>query len=90
MKIPKKFKLGSRTWKVIIVGKRKWYGSCSVTKCTIKLSSLNKTNEEAWHTFCHELMHAISGTIGFERLNKDEDKIDAMGNMLAQALESFK
>ena len=85
MNIPKTFKLGSRTWTV----KRKmratkWYGRTHSHSCKIELSTLNKTPEEELHTFYHELFHAIATTMGDDKLNNNESKIDALGNLLAQ------
>jgi Zn-dependent peptidase ImmA (M78 family) len=80
------FKLGSRTWKVELVQKRgQWLGKCSASRCRIRLNLKRiRNNEELRHTFFHELMHAICATMGWERLDSDEDKIDAIGNLLSQ------
>lgn len=83
---PTSFKLGSRTWKVEIVSRRgKWLGKADGYRCRIRLNRKRiKDNEELRHTFFHELMHAICFTMGWDKLNFDEAKIDAIGNMLAQ------
>jgi Zn-dependent peptidase ImmA (M78 family) len=88
---PNKFKLGSRTWKVERVERRgRWVGKCSADRCRIRLNMRRiKSNEELRHTFFHELMHAICATMGWTRLDNDEDKIDAIGNLLAQVEQTL-
>lgn len=61
-------------------------GDCNGSRCVIRLSKRNSTPEEEWHTFCHELTHAICFTIGWTEFNEDEVKVDAFANLLAQAL----
>jgi hypothetical protein len=90
MIIPSRFKLGGRTWRVIYVDKRKWFGSTSGTKCTIKLSTRCKTPEDYEHTFCHELVHAMCFTLGYSVLNDDEEHVDALGGLLLQALNTME
>lgn len=63
-------------------------GDCNGSRCVIRLSRHNKSAEEEWHTFCHELTHAICFTMGWERFNDDEIKIDAFANLLAQSLST--
>lgn len=90
MKIPKRFMLGGREWTVKRGVKMKnLYGSCSGSRCEIKLSTKNQTRTEELHTFCHELLHAICYTMGWKRLNKNESKIDAMASLLLQAITSM-
>lgn len=87
--IPKTFRLGGREWKVKRnVRTKKYYGLSEHTKCVIKLSTLNKSPEEEMHTFLHEVLHAIAYTMGNNKLNKDESKIDGMASLLLQVFES--
>jgi hypothetical protein len=83
---PVSFKLGGRTWKVERVEKRgQWLGKCSPSRCRIRLNMHRiKNNEELMHTFMHELLHAVCFAMGWEALNDDEDKIDAMASLLVQ------
>lgn len=91
MKIPRTFKLGSRTWRVDWDKSRKHYGATHGSKCRIRLSKkLNRSDEETLHTFLHELTHAITYTAGMKKLNADEAFTDAFSNLLGQALETMK
>lgn len=84
---PSSFKLGGRTWKVERVNRRgHWLGRCNSDRCRIRLNMHRiKHNEELHHTFLHELLHAVTSTMGWTRLNDDEDKIDALSSLLTQA-----
>lgn len=84
--IPSSFQLAGRTWTVKRVGKRKWYGQTNSTKCTIKLSTLNKDDEEYRHTFLHELLHACSYAMAWTSFNNNEARIDGLANLLLQVL----
>ena len=88
--IPKTFKLGGRTWRVKRVGKRKWYGKTDPNICVIELSASCTHDELEQQTFLHELLHAVAITMGWSRLNNDEDKIDAVAGLLLQALTTAK
>jgi len=85
--IPKTFQLGGRTWRVKrrVTGRpKKEYGRTSGNRCVIELTVKNKTEESEEHTFYHELAHAIGFTMGWKRLIKDEEKVDAIGGLLRQ------
>lgn len=89
MPIPKTFQLGGRTWTVKRrVRSKKWYGRTHQSECRIELSTYNKNEEEELHTFMHELLHAVAGTMGWEKLNNDEVKIDALAGLLVQAMQT--
>jgi len=89
--IPKQFQLGGRTWRVkrcdIIDGDPKIYGDCDSTDCVIRLKE-DFDLDVMQHTFYHELCHAICFTLGWSKLNKDEDKIDALANVMFQFLKT--
>lgn len=91
MSIPKTFQLGGRTWRVKrglqLKGR---LGETDGQRCVIRLSARCGTGEEELHTFYHELMHAIAFTIGWKELNDDEEKIDALANLLLQFKQSAK
>lgn len=85
--IPTSFQLGGRTWTVVRnVKSKKELGSCSSATCTIKLTTLNRNDEEELHTFYHELLHAIAYTMAWGKFFVDELKIDGVAGLLAQAL----
>jgi hypothetical protein len=89
--IPSSFKLGGRTWDVqyvpLIDDDPNIYGDCDGSEAVIRLKSGAKP-EVLQHTFYHELSHAICFTLGWKKLNKNEDDIDALGGMYYQYLKS--
>lgn len=92
--IPKQFKLGGRTWTVDIVDNcpgenDKTYGLCEPVECRIYIKA-GMSEDATQHTFYHELCHAICFTLGWGRLNGNEDKIDALGSVIYQALRTRK
>jgi hypothetical protein len=91
MKIPRRFQLANRTWRVEYKNLRKEIGRTSFHKAVIYLDkSLRRNPEVLYHTFIHELLHATSGTMGWKRVNNDEDRIDVLAAMLAQALTTAR
>ena len=86
--IPTTFQLGGRTWRVERGAKlkKKQFGDTSPELALIRLSTKCKTDEDAELTFLHELMHAIAFTMGWDELNEDEMKIDAVAGLLRQFL----
>lgn len=95
MTVPTSLKLGGRTWELVLVEDLKdskgveCLGITHPSKCYIELEA-NQSAESLEHTYYHELLHAMCMTIGFEKLNRDEDHIDALANMLMQALQTKK
>ena len=91
--IPKTFQLGGRTWKVehlpIIDNDPDLYGDSDGFTCTIRLKD-DLDPDAMQHTFYHELCHAICFTLGWEDLNADEGKVDALANVLFQYLKTKK
>jgi hypothetical protein len=85
-KIPSTFRLGGRLWTVKRVGQKKWYGKTDPTACEIELSSRCKDDEELWHTFIHELMHAVAWVMGRHSFHDDEAKIDGVAGLLLQVI----
>jgi hypothetical protein len=90
LKIPRTFELAGRTWRVKRVGKRSWYGRTNAAECVIHISSKSKDAEEELHTFLHELMHAIAWAMGWDKMFRDETRIDALSSLLLQVLETSK
>lgn len=89
--IPNKFQLLGRSWTVEfkdkIDSKGKTLGQTDGDECTILLKR-GMSPELTNHTFYHELAHAICFSLGWEKLNGDEGKIDALGGALLQYLKS--
>lgn len=97
MKIPKRFNLLNRTWRVKIVdevhdtGGRTLLGKCLQDEGILLLSKKENPNRVCLeHTFCHELMHVLWLAFGIDVEDHDEGKIDAQAAMLHQALNSFR
>lgn len=40
--------------------------------------------------FTHELMHALLDIAGYTKLSRDEEHVERMGQLLMQALTTFK
>lgn len=92
--IPQKFKLGGRTWKVVVIDGLEWKGEECLgltlpNEAVIALDS-GQSDECMHHTFYHELVHALCSTLGWGELNADEDKVDALGGLLLQYLKTKK
>lgn len=65
------------------------YGDCDGAECTIRLKE-SMGPQLMQHTFYHELVHAICFTLGWGKMNEDEDKVDALASLLFQFLQSKK
>jgi hypothetical protein len=92
--IPRTFELGGRTWQVEYreepePGEPTTMGMCQSHEAMILLKE-GMTPDETQHTFYHELCHAICYTLGWEKLNMDEDRIDALGGLIYQYLKRKK
>lgn len=89
--IPESFRLGGREWKVKFRQKmpKGTLGECHSDNCEIHLKK-GMTGETLHHTFYHELCHAVAFTMGWSEFNGDEDKIDAVGGLLYQFLNTKK
>lgn len=91
--IPNKFQLLGRTWTVksvpIVDGDPNVLGITDSDVCEIQLRE-DLGGEVLAHTFYHELTHAICFSLGWEELNEDEGKVDALGNALFQYLKTKK
>lgn len=83
MKLPKTFQLAGTTWRVEETDGLSEMGHCDTEEAVIRISSkLPREIKES--TFCHELVHAISDTMGLREHN--ERDIDAFGHLLHQFL----
>jgi len=89
--IPTSFQLAGRTWVVeqheLIDGNPDLYGDCDGSECVIRLKT-GVRPEVLQHTFYHELTHAICFSLGWEDMNEDEGKVDALANVMLQFLKT--
>ncbi len=90
--IPDVFMLGGTVWKVIFddaLLNVDEMGSCCTRDNSIYIRpGLPVAVQE--HTFYHELVHAICYTIGYKKLNADEDRVDAIGGMIYQFMQTVQ
>lgn len=92
--IPKQFKLVNYTWSVVVSptplpmddGARV-FGWCDTDTRTITLDG-TLDPEQLWHTWLHELTHAILNALGRSALFADEDFVDSFSGGLAQVYPS--
>lgn len=99
MPVPKSFQLGGRTWQVRMVTEdymrsrskadsdEHVLGLCIHWDAEILIVDGLKA-ETMQATFYHELTHALFETVGWEKMSKHEGKVDAMGTMLHQYLQT--
>jgi Zn-dependent peptidase ImmA (M78 family) len=87
MKIPTEFQLAARTWIVRYKRMPRHFGKCDTNAGIIYLDTKLKAQDEL-HVFLHELFHAIASTAGREKFNKDEELIDSLSALLAQAMRT--
>lgn len=101
MKIPKTLKIGGRLYKVIYPytfegTTEHFYGLHDPTGQTIKLTKkdefgANRSKESIYHTFLHEVIHAIDNVYNGGRLTaweKGEEAIDAISEGIMQLILS--
>jgi Zn-dependent peptidase ImmA (M78 family) len=83
-KIPRSFTLMNRTWAVRFMTDEeaeiadKAYGYCDPENAEILLNP-KQNREHLIHTYYHELVHALFFALGKNKLNRDEDLVDAIG-----------
>ena len=91
--MPKPFKLAPRTWKVVRAELPlneqglQIHGLTEFDSATIIIAPDVEHPEQV---FLHELLHATSDAMGWERVNRDEPRIDALAGLLTQALTTAK
>ena len=89
MNIPSKFKLVNYTWSVVMhpgpinEDGDTCHGTCCFNTRTITLDA-TLDPELLWHTWLHELLHAILNALGRPGLNEDEGLVDSVSGALAQ------
>lgn len=88
--IPKQFKLLNYTWRVVLESGPvihedgdACHGVCEIDSRTIRLNGALDP-ELLWHTWLHELTHAILTAVGRSALSADEDFVDSFSGGLAQ------
>ena len=92
MKIPTSFQLMGHTVQVRVVAKKDWKrkdctGLFDPEHMIIFIKQAPATMQA--HIFCHELMHAMAVLVE-PKMYENEDTVDRMGGLLAQALTSAK
>lgn len=84
------FRCANRLWSVRLVARVDDEGSDGETNTRtgeiLILESLSQ--EQRFHTLMHELVHVLAYALGWERLDKSEAKVEALGGLLAQILET--
>jgi hypothetical protein len=93
--IPASFKLAGHTIRVRIVPPRKWEHGDACEGIWVPDQHLIEIIETAQGThrqaiFTHELVHALLDTAGYEDLSRDEEHVERVGQLLMQALTTFK
>lgn len=99
-RIPKTLKLLGHTVTVRIVSKRDWEDLADkypeMDECVgfwvpddNLIVLLRQPRSKLWHTYCHELMHAVLYYAN-SPLTHDEIFVDLTGALLAQALETAR
>lgn len=87
--IPTTFRLGGRKWTVVmqplVLNSSKILGATDSDDCIIYLKQGLQPGT-LYHTFFHELEHAIRATLGLE--DEDEGQVDARGGILYQFLDT--
>lgn len=91
--IPKQFTIASHKWQVRYANPGELddgvHGETHYERREVLLApDLDQSFTE--HTFMHELCHVIAAALGWDRFNNDEGKIDALGGMLHQFLQTKK
>lgn len=89
MKLPSEFQVANLTWRVRFKRLKHERGKANFRNRTITLDVLLKDDEEMMlQTFLHELLHVCSFSMGWDKVNNDEPRIDALAGLLAQAWQS--
>ena len=89
MNIPTSFRVAHRTWRVRFKRMNHNHGKTDFNRGVITIDAGLRGNRELLeHTWLHELLHACAGTMGWQRVNRDEDRIDALAALLVQALNT--
>lgn len=89
LKLPTEFQVANHTWRVRFKRMKKPYGKMDSKTRVVTLDvSLKDDDELLLQTFIHELLHVCAGTMGWDRVNDDESRIDALASLLAQAWQT--
>lgn len=93
--IPASFQLAGHTVRVRIVPPSKWTHGAACEGVWLPsdylieiISTAEGTHRQA--IFTHELMHALLDVAGYIDLSRDEEHVERMGQLLMQALTTFK
>lgn len=96
-KIPTKFSIGGFDYRVEETASLRYgeeYGHWNGSKCSILLAKTaggdELSEERKAQTFFHELTHAVLDAMGEDKLNENEQFIDAFSNLFYQALKTME
>lgn len=92
MKIPSRFKLVNRTYRVTKMPKEiaedlKKHGDCDAESKVIRLAH-TEHRDLLEHTFCHELVHGLLWSSTRPDLSEDEEFVDSLGAALHQFMQT--
>lgn len=99
MRIPKSFQMGPHFWRVHFVtaaemakraGDDVTEGLTVFETCEVLIVRKGRSQSYVDHIFWHELTHILAKTAGMSKLGEDEDKVDLLGGLLCQAVNTFK
>lgn len=95
MKIPKSFQLMGQPYNVMIVERWDWPEELSDAVGAFlprvnKIRILRNSRELMEHTYIHELLHAVFGALGEDKLSNNEKLVDAAAGLIHQALTTAK
>lgn len=104
MKIPRSFTIGCHLWTVKVVSKSEMealakeymgddedapFGMNIVATCEVFVRG-DACETVQWHSFWHEFVHVLLGSAGLSKINDDEDKVDLLALLIAQAQQTMK
>lgn len=98
LKIPKSFKMGPHTYRIKIEeslqAKENLLGqhisSQKLIRLQKKIKSLNRPDSDYYHTFMHEVVHAILDTMQEDDLCHNEKFVDLFSAFLTQMLTTME
>jgi len=98
IKIPKQFQLMGQTINVKFDNELRTKEECvgvsyldfNEMKLQRNIDGNDRTDEQIYHTFLHELTHFILNKLGEEKLNKNEKLVDTFSALLAQAFQTSR
>lgn len=94
-KIPKRIQVGGVVYPIIEVERveNNAMGESLMVRGDIRIASKvnrddKQSDEQKYNTFWHELVHTILGTMGNERLNRNEEFVCTFSSFLCEATKN--